>query len=173
MQSQQISLQQFVEKLQSVVGQPIWRVIHPADGWLSMDLGKEYQDFISDKDGSEKPYVKGEYQLQFKGDWIITRNEKMIGVRAVQPDEKQENYFDRMEKLANSFPIKAFSHVSISGNQIVFEAEDDYQLKVTVTGSDDALSLTAVALDGDSKPVAYTHYRFDKDLGSLAEVSAR
>jgi len=173
MLSQPITLQQFVEKLQTIIGQPIWRVIHPADGWLFVDLGKEYQDFIFSKDGSEKPYVKGEYQLQFKGDWTITQNEKVIEARTVQPNETQEKYFTRMDALTSNFPIKVFSIVSNSDNQVVFEAEKGYQLKVSVTGCDDALSLTAVDLDVENKPLAYIHYRFDEELGSLAQASSK
>lgn len=173
MQTKKIDIQQFVEKLQAVVNQPTWRVIHPADGWLFMDLGKQYQDSISDIDGSEKPYTKGEYQLQFKGDWIITQNEKLIEARATQSNETQEDYFTRMEALTSSFPIKSFSNVSHSYGSIIFEAENGCQLKVPVTGTDDALSFTIVELTADNKPTLYTHYRFDEGLGSLAEVSAR
>lgn len=173
MQTKKIDIQQFVEKLQAVVNQPIWRVIHPADGWLFMDLGKQYQDAISDKDGSEKPYTKGEYQLQIKGDWTIAQGEKVIGARVTQPDETQEKYFTRMEALANNFPMKSFSNALFSDGNVIFEAENGYQLKVSVTGTDDALSFTIVELTADSKPTAYTHYRFDEEIGSLLEVSSQ
>lgn len=173
MQSQQISLQQFVEKLQVIVNQLIWRVIHPADGWLLLDLGKQYQDYISDKDGSEKPYTKGEYQLTIKGNWDITQNSSVVESREVKPDETQESYFTRMDTLVKNFPIKSLSGVSLTENSIVFNAENGLQLKVATTGSDDSLSLTVVNLDSENKPTAYTHHRYDEELKSLATISTQ
>lgn len=173
MQSQQISLQQFVEKLQVIVNQPIWRVIHPADGWLLLDLGKQYQDFISDKDGSEKPYTKGEYQLAIKGNWEITQNSDVIESRTVKHNETQESYFTRMDSLANNFPIKTISEISLSEADIVLSAEDGYQIKVTVTEKNDSLGLTIVQLDNENKPTAYTHHRYDDALQSLATISSQ
>lgn len=173
MQSQQISLQQFVEKLQIVVNQPIWRAIHPAGGWLLLDLGKQYQDFISDKDGSEKPYTKGQYQLIIKGDWEIIQKSNAVESRTVMPNETQESYFTRMDTLVKNFPIKTLSEVTLKDDSIVFNAENDTLLKVAATGDDDSVGLTVVKLDNENKPIAYTHHRYDEELKSLASISTQ
>lgn len=154
-----------------VIEQPIWRVIHPAGGWLFMDLGQQYQDFISDREGNEKPNSKGEYQLYIKGKWALTQNGKVVEIRTVGRDESQEMYFSRIESLASNFPIHSFTAVSLVNNEVVFEAQDGYQLKVHVTGNDDALSLTVVELGSNTIPLTYTHFRFNEELGFLAEIS--
>jgi hypothetical protein len=143
----------------------------PADGWLFLDLGRQYQDFISDKDGSEKPYAKGEYQLTIKGDWQIIQNGEPIESRAVKADETQEFYFTRMDNLVNNFPIKTISGVNLVENSVVFDTENDYQLQTTVSGQDDSLGLTVVQLDSENKPIAYIHHRYDEELSSLATIS--
>lgn len=173
MTTQQISIQQFSEELKKIINQSVWRVIHPADGWLFLDLGKQYQDYILNRDGSKKPYTKGQYQLCIKGDWEIIQNDTSTESRAVRSGETQESYFTRMDNLVNHFPFKTISGINLLENNFVLYAENGFQLKVFVTGKDDALSLTIVEISADGKPISYTHHRFDKELGSLVEISSR
>lgn len=163
MQHQQTAINQFVKDLQVVVNQPIWRVIHPADGWLFLDLGKRYQDYISNETGSEKPYTKGIYQLYIRGNWQIIQGKAVVESRTVKPSESQEDYFSRMENIANDFPIKSISRVVHYGKSIVFNAGDGYQLEVDISDHDDSLRLTTVQLDKSNKPVDYRHFEYSEE----------
>lgn len=172
MQTRYITLQHFVEKLQILTNQPIWRVIHPADGWLIIDLGRQYQDYIFDIEGGQKPYNKGEYQLTIKGHWEITQNEYLIDSKTLMADESQESYFTRMHNLVNNFPIKTISGVSFSDTIIILDTKNDYQLKVNVNNEADDIGLTIVQLSKDNKPKAYTHHRFDEKLNSFVTITS-
>ena len=167
-----MSLHQFVEKLKAVVNLPIWRVIHPADGWLFLDIGQQYQDFILDKEGCEKPYVKGECQLNVKGNWTITHGGDIVESRMLKPDETQRDYFTRMEYVADNFPLTSISTVTHEDNCIVFGSVDDYQLRVIDSGKNDSLGLAVVSLNSSSQPVIYTHTRYDTELQSLVNFSS-
>lgn len=173
MSKQPISTQQFVEKLQVIVNQPIWRVIHPADGWLFLDLGKQYNDYISNKDGSEKSYTKGEYQLHIKSNWEITQNGIVIASRVVKKNETQEEYFSRLENLAKNFPCKSFTRIQLTNDEIMFSSGDGYQLEVAFTGHDDNLGFTIVQVSASNDAVAYSHLRYDETLKSLAIITSR
>lgn len=173
MQHQQISLPQFAESLQVVINQSIWRVIHPADGWLFLDIGQQYQDSIFNSGGTEQPYTKGKFQLHIKGDWTISRNEIVIESRTVKSGETQENYFARMEAIVQNFPMKSICSVNVNYGEVVFAAKNGYELKVMMTDHDDSLSLTVVELSNFSVPVAYTYFRHDEELKSLVTVSSQ
>lgn len=157
MQDQWIAHHQFIKDLQIIINQPIWRVIHPADGWLFLDLGKPYQDYISDEKGSEIPYIKGEYQLYITGDWQIAQNKTVVESRLVKPNEAQKDYFSRIEDVANNFPIKSISGVNYYDKNVVFNAGDGCHLTVDVT-DEDSLTLTIVQLDESNRPIAYRHF---------------
>ena len=162
MQHQQTAIHQFVKDLQVVINQPIWRVIHPADGWLFLDLGKRYQDYISDETGSEEPYPKGVYQLYIKGNWQVIRSKAVIESRTVKPSESQEDYFLRMEAVATNFPIRSISRVNQGDKTIIFNAGDGYRLEVNITEPDDSLRLTVVRVNKLNKPVSYRHFGYSQ-----------
>jgi len=169
MNKQPISLQDFIDALQIIVDQSIWRVIHPADGWLTIDLGKKYIDTVPSKGGKDEPYEKGQYQLHITGDWKVYRNEKLVESRNVSDDD-QKSYFDRMEKLVSNFPIRKIKSVNLNQDELIIEGEES-DIRIPVSDTADSLSLTAVELDNNNKPVSYTHCRFDEELERLVRIS--
>jgi hypothetical protein len=171
MTSQKISLQQFVEKLQGVVGQPIWRVIHPADGWLFIDIGQQYSDTVPGKNGADEPYDKGQYQIHITGDWEVYSGDKLLETRTVNGAD-QKTYFNRMDTLVSNFPIKVIEQIKIVGENLIISGNDSY-IKVPVSISSDSLSMTEVELSSTNEPIAYTHYRYEEEVGGLVEVSTK
>lgn len=167
-----ISTQEFVNVFQEIISLPWWRVIHPSAGWLFIDMGKSYQDYVSGENGEEKLYVRGIYQINVKGNWYIEKNEKIVNSRNVGKNETQKEYFDRMESIVNNFPIKFVISIKFENEKLVFEANDDYKICVSLPKDADSLSFTKVELDKNNKPINYTHWRYSEDLKSLAKIES-
>lgn len=170
MQIKPISFQQYIDSFQPIVGGSIWRVIHPADGWLTIDIGQKYFDTISGKDGNDEPYEKGQYQLHITGDWEVFSENKLVETRKVN-EADQKTYFERMEKLATSFPLKTIDSVKFEENKLIISG-DGAQIRVPVKKDGESISFTIVELNQSNKPVSYTHYRYEDELQSLAEIKA-
>ena len=171
--SQKINSFQFIEKLQLVINKPIWRVIHPADGWLFLDFGRKYLDHLSGTDGKKVPYEKGEIRLYIKGDWTITKNGKTQNCRDVSPNETQKQFFSRMEFIVNNFPITFISRLEFAGGKVSFIDQNGFQLTVDMPATDDSLEFTVTELNDDNVPVAYTHYEFNESKQSLTMTGLR
>lgn len=171
MELRSITLQEFTSVLQSFRSQPIWRVIHPADGWLLFDLGEEYQGRISGVNGEERPYPQGQFQLTIRGDWRLWQNSVLVNSREVQENETQKEYFERLEKLVQNFSLTAFEKIEITRNLLSF-FQGDSRLDIDFSLNFDVVTLTYVDLDAQKTPVKFTHYRFDKEKNSLVEVTA-
>ena len=167
-----ISTQEFVNVFQEIISLPWWRVIHPSAGWLFIDMGKSYQDYVSGENGEEKLYVRGIYQINVKGNWYIEKNEKIVNSRNVGKNETQKEYFDRMENIVNNFPIKFVTAIEFENEKIIFEANDDYKICVSTPKEVDSLSFTKVELDKNSKPIHYIHWRYSEDLKSIAKIES-
>lgn len=170
-QTQQISLQQFVESFQAVVNKPIWRVIHPADGWLIIDIGQKYIDTIPGKDGVDEPYDKGQCQLYITGNWEVYSGNKLIETRKVNGVD-QKTYFNRMDKLVTNFPIKIVESVKLDGNILIISGNSS-NIRVSINRNAENISLTEVELNQSNKPISYTHYRYEKEIGDLARISTK
>ena len=171
MNKQTISLQDFVDAFQVIVGQSIWRVIHPADGWLTIDFGRKYMDTIPGKDGKNEPYDKGQYQIHITGDWKVYKDSGLVESRGVNGDD-QKSYFGRMEKLATNFPLTEITSVNFDDSELAI-ISNNFTIRIPVSTDSDYISLTSVGLDNDDKPFSYTHYRFDEKLGQLARISTK
>lgn len=169
MNKQVISLQNFVSAFQKIVDESIWRVIHPADGWLTIDLGQKYTDTLPGTDGQDEPYIRGQHQLHITGDWEIYTNDKLVESRKVHGDDRLA-YFNRMERLIDNFPLTKVQSVTLEKGQLVIK---DGQSKISIPVSEtlESVSLSLVELDANHRPGAYTHYRFDEELGKLVAIS--
>ncbi|OGJ37837.1 MAG: hypothetical protein A2383_01990 [Candidatus Pacebacteria bacterium RIFOXYB1_FULL_39_46] len=171
MNKQSISIQDFILSFKEVIGKSIWRVIHPADGWLTIDLGQKYTDTLPGKDGQDEPYERGRYQIHITGNWKVYKNGELIESRNVDGDD-QKAYFDRMEELAANFPLVTVESVKLNKNHLVI-IDKQFEIRVPVAESTDSISLSVVELDANNKPVSYSHYRFDEELGKLASISTK
>ncbi|NLG06736.1 MAG: hypothetical protein GX559_03520 [Candidatus Pacebacteria bacterium] len=171
MNKQVIFLQNFVLAFQKIVDESIWRVIHPADGWLTIDLGQKYTDTLPGTDGQDEPYIRGQHQIHITGDWEIYTNDKLIESRKVHGDDRAA-YFNRMEQLADNFPLTQVQSVILEEGQLLIK---DGQSKISIPVSEtlESLSLSSVELDANHRPIAYTHYRFDEELGKLVAISVK
>ncbi len=170
MQTKSISFQQFIANFQPIVGNSIWRVIHPADGWLTIDIGQKYTDTIPGKDGDDEPYDKGQYQLHITGDWEIFSGDKLIETRKVN-EADQKTYFERMDKLATNFPIKTIDSVKLEDNKLIISG-NGAQIRVPVNENGESISLTVVKLSQSNEPISYAHFRYEDELKSLAIVES-
>ncbi len=170
MNKKSISLLQFGEGFQPIVGSSIWRVIHPADGWLTIDIGQKYSDTIPSKDGSDEPYDKGQYQLHITGDWEVFSGDELVETRKVNGAD-QKTYFERMDKLAINFPLKTIDAVKFKDNKLIISG-DGAQIRVPVNEDGESIGLTVVKLSQSNEPTSYTHYRYEDELRSLAIVES-
>lgn len=171
MQAQQISLQQFVENLRVMVGESIWRTIHPADGWLIIDIGQKYRDTIPGKGGIDEPYDKGQFQLRITGDWEVYSGDKLIETRKVN-DDNQKAYFDRMDKLVTNFPIKTIENIEFYDSSLIISG-NGVDVRVPIRTDTDSISFTKVELSQSKEPIIYTHYRYEEKVGGLAKISTQ
>ena len=166
MNTKQISLPVFADSFRVIIGKSIWKVIHPADGWLTIDIGEKYIDTLPGKDGKDELYEKGQYQIHVHSDWEVYIKGELVESRQVNNND-QITYFDRMEKLASNFPIKKITSVELVDNTLVISG-NNAEIKIYVSESSDSISLTGVELNADKNPISYTLYRFNEKLGSLA-----
>lgn len=171
MNKKPISLSDFVSVFKDVFEKPIWRVIHPADGWLFIDIGQKYTDVIPGKGGVDEPYDKGQYQIHITGNWEVYSGDKLLETRKVN-GANQKTYFDRMEKLVTNFPIKQIEQVRLDGSNLIISGNNT-NIKIPVNTTSNSLSMTKVELNLSNKPISYTHYRYEEEIGSLAEISTK
>lgn len=171
MNKQTISLQDFVDAFQVIINKSIWRVIHPADGWLTVDLGQKYTDSLPGKDGQDEPYQRGQYQLHITGDWELYTNGKLSESRQVNGDD-QSAYFSRMDALVNDFPLTNVDYLVFENDKLILKG-DNSELRVPLSESSESISLSSVELDSDSNPVSYIHYRYDDELGKLVTITTK
>lgn len=164
-----LTLLSFLESFRVLQHQPVWRVIHPADGILHISLGRKYANTISGLHGEQIPYDKGEFQLHLYGPWELWMNGALVETSAVRGDTKPA-YFDRMQKLEDDFPIQRIESVSWAGNMLEL-AGNGAVLKMPVLETEDSVSLTHAELDANNTLAGLTHYRFDADVHSLARLS--
>lgn len=165
MNKQTISLREFVDAFQVIIGKPIWRVIHPADGWLTIDLGQKYTDSLPGKGGQDEPYQRGQYQLHIIGDWEVYTNGSLFESRQVN-DNDQSAYFSRMDVLVNDFPLTSIDSIVFENDNLILKG-DNSELRVPISDTSESISLSYVELDSDNKPTSYTHYRYDDAIGKL------
>lgn len=170
-----ISLQDFSSAFQAIVDKPIWRVIHPADGWLTIDLGQKYTDSLPGKDGKDEPYQRGQYQLHITADWEIYVNGELSESRKVN-GSSQSDYFSRMDKLVSNFPLIQIDSITLENNTLILkdsEKDSESEIRVPINESSESISLSSVELDTSNKPTFYTHYRFDDELGQLVTITTK
>lgn len=166
-----ISLQDFSSALQVIIGKSIWRVIHPADGWLTIDIGQKYTDSLPSKGGQDEPYQRGQYQLHITGDWELYINGELSESREVNGDD-QAAYFSRMDKLVNNFPLTSIDSIVLENDTLILKS-DSSELRVPLSDSSESISLSFVELSSDNKPTSYTHYRYDDELGKLVTTTTK
>lgn len=171
MNNQTISLQDFVDAFQVIIDKSIWRVIHPADGWLTIDLGQKYIDSLPGKDGQDAPYQRGQYQLHITGDWEVYTNGELSESRQVNGDD-QSAYFSRMDDLVNNFPLSSIDSIVFENDKLTLKS-DNSELRVPLSESFESISLSCVELDSDNQPTEYTHYRYDDELGKLVIITTK
>lgn len=171
MNKKAIPLQVFVDAFQVIVGKPIWRVIHPADGWLTIDLGQKYTDSLPGKDGKDEPYQRGQYQLHITADWEIYVKGELSESRKVN-GSSQSDYFSRMDKLVSNFPLLQIDSITLENNYLILK-DSESEIRVPVNESSESISLSSVELDTSNKPTFYTHYRFDDELGQLVTITTK
>ncbi len=161
--TQQLSLAQFVEALQVVIGLPIWKVIHPADGILHFDLGRKYADSVP---GIPNPHIEGEVRIYVYGDWTLVQNGRLIASRRYSPDETRHDYFERMDVLEKNFPIKQIISVTYENGEVIFaDAQTAFHIKTD--GKADDIAIRVVRLDDQNIPLTFTHYRFEEKSNTL------
>lgn len=166
-----ISLQDFLSTFQVIVRKPIWRVIHPADGWLTIDLGQKYTDSLPGNDGQDEPYQRGQYQLHITGDWEVYTNGELSESRRVNGDN-QSTYFSRMDILVNNFPLTSVDSIIFENDNLIFKG-DNSELRVPLSESSESISLSCVELDSDNQPTSHTHYRYDDEIGKLVIITTK
>lgn len=166
-----ISLQDFSSAFQIIADKPIWRVTHPADGWLTIDLGQKYTDSLPGKDGKDEPYQRGQYQLHITSNWEVYTNGELYESRQVNGDNKSA-YFSRMDTLVNNFPLSSIDSIVFENDKLILKS-DNSELRVPLSESSESISLSCVELDSDNQPTAYTHYRYDDEIGKLVTTTTK
>lgn len=169
MNKQRISLPDFVKAFKVLIGNPIWRVIHPADGWLIIDLGQRYTGTIPGAGGLDEPYDKGQYRLHIAGDWEVYSGNKLIETRKVFYANQKE-YFDRMDKLIQNFPVKVIEAIRVEHGAMLMAGSNAY-IRIPISKNPDSISLTEVELDSFNNAISYTHYRYEEALCSFVKVA--
>jgi len=166
-----ITKTQFLHYFKNIENSNIWQVIHPADGWLIIDLGIKYTDTVPGRNGQDQPYERGEYQIFIRGDWKIYKKNKLFATRQVKNDNQKE-YFDRMEQLTNDFPINKVKKVSLNKGTLIISGEDA-KIKILIDPTTDTISLSKVKLDANKQPLFYYHYGFAEKINGLAVIEAQ
>lgn len=161
----EISSEQMVQALKKLQSYSIWRVIHPADGWLIIDLGEKYMSSFPSTGGIDEPYERGEYDLMIQSDWEIYSDNTVVAQREMG-HETRHDYFTRMDELCSNFPIKKIETVTVKGNFIRL-TEGKNEMRLPLTEPLDGIHLTYTELSALKKPKSYHHYRFDEELNSL------
>jgi len=170
MNTKKISFQQFVAAFDQIINKPIWRIIHPADGWLIIDFGQKYISSLPGKNGVDEPYEKGDCQLYIKGDWEIYNNDVLFETSNVI-DSDQKQYFSRMDYLTKNFPIQHIHTVEYNTTSILLFG-DVAHMSIDISANPDAIRLTVVEINTSNIPITHTHYRYDQKMGSYIKIQA-
>lgn len=141
-----ISISEYVELLKKVTGKTIWKVAHPADGMLIIDLGRKLQ---------RNGFDEGEITMHIIGPWSYEQNDLEIQHSEAEESESRSDFFNRMDILEKNFPFSQFESVSLEKDTILFKGDNDKVFNIRPNSDGEYLDIRIVHSDTDFESVSF------------------
>lgn len=149
------SLSKLSELLEQAQGKEIWRIIHPAGGWLFFDIGRRLPDVIYGLKGKTTPYDTGEIRIFIECDWEFWSRGKLIQSRQLRPGETNTEYFDRIEDgLIGQRTFKTISGTDLTGETLSIHFDNGEELRVFLGRPEQSFGVIVRTIDPESKNVS-------------------